>query len=90
MFVAVLLSLIAAVVAIHLFLTIRVILPLARPHVDIGASLQSMSDVLQDTIQEETKLSADRIRKQIERSPKETDGQLPTPHRVRAGEPVAR
>jgi len=87
MFDTVLLVLIAAVSSIHLAIAIKVLLPLARPQVDLPATLQNMSDALVDTIQQETKRQDDRVRKQIERAPADNPGQTSV---VRAGQPVVR
>ncbi len=74
MFVDAFLVFIATLAAVHLALAIKVLLPLARPQVDLPATMEAMAEMLRDAIQQEAKLSADRIRKQIERTPSDTPG----------------
>jgi len=70
-----------------LLLVLRVIVPLARPQIDLPATLENMAEMLRDTIQQEARRQDDRVRKQIERTPPDMDGQKTV---VRAGVPVGR
>ena len=67
MFDSIALTLIVAVSVIHLAIAVKVLLPLARPQVNLPATLQAMSDTLQDTIQQEVKRLDDRVMKRRER-----------------------
>jgi len=81
------LALIAVVSIAHLIYTVRVLTPLARLRVDLGATLENMAEDLRMTIQQEAKRQDDRVRKQIERVPVDNGATRPE---IRAGVPVAR
>lgn len=80
-----LLLIIATVSIVHLMLAFKVLIPLARPQVDLPATLEAMAEDLRETIQQEVRLLEDRERKRRDRTPVETDGQIPA--KVVAGQP---
>lgn len=81
-------AVVLALVATHLVLTIKVILPLAKPKVDLAATLENLAGLVEDTIQQEIRRQDDRIQKRIERTPPDND--RPTPSAGVKGQPYRR